>query len=211
MLALQDKNGNIDMTPQYISAITGMPVDDLLGCIERFMQPDPASRSDTEDGRRLTLIDPSRPWGWHVVNCMKYREKARKMGHDQRRQESGENAERMKGRRGDPRRPAKTRADPLSNTYTNKKEAAPPPVVPAGLNQVVWERWIEYRKAIKKPLRPASLEAAMAELAGFGGDQERVVSKSIANGWQGLFAPDKKSPPDKKRQFVKIGETEWEV
>ena len=77
MLALADKNGHVDKTPQYISAVTGMPVDELAGCIERFMQPDPASRSSAEEGRRLVLIDPSRSWGWRIVNHEKYREKAR--------------------------------------------------------------------------------------------------------------------------------------
>lgn len=77
LLALADKNGHVDKTPQYISAVTGMPVDVLLECIGRFMQPDPMSRSPDSDGRRLTLIDPTRPWGWSVVNHQKYREKAR--------------------------------------------------------------------------------------------------------------------------------------
>ena len=77
MLALADKHGHVDKTPQYISAVTGMPVDELAGCIERFMQPDPASRSSAEEGRRLVLIDPSRSSGWRIVNHEKYREKAR--------------------------------------------------------------------------------------------------------------------------------------
>ena len=32
-LALADKHGVVDMTPEYISSVTGMPVDDLLACI----------------------------------------------------------------------------------------------------------------------------------------------------------------------------------
>lgn len=48
--------------------------------------------------------------------------------------------------------------------------------------------WIEYRRAIKKPLKPPSIPAAMAKLAEFGEDQAEVVEQSIANGWQGLFA-----------------------
>ena len=50
MLALADKNGNVDKNPTYIATVTGMPVEDLLGCIERFMKPDPASRSSAEEG-----------------------------------------------------------------------------------------------------------------------------------------------------------------
>lgn len=118
LLALADKHGEVDMTTQYISAVTGMPVDDLAACIERFMQPDPCSRSAAEEGRRLVLIDPARPWGWRIVNHSHYREKARKMAFDQARIEDGRNAERMRTRR-DPTRPDATRADPPSNANTD--------------------------------------------------------------------------------------------
>lgn len=118
-LALADKNGHVDMTPQFISAVTGMPVDDLTACIERFMQPDPGSRSSAEEGRRLVLIDPARSWGWRIVNHDKYREKARLAAKNAREVEEGANAERLKHRRstaGDRRRPPLT--DP-SNANAN--------------------------------------------------------------------------------------------
>lgn len=99
LLALADKNGEIDATPQYISTITGMPVDDLIGCIERFMEPDPDSRSAAEHGRRLVKIDSDRPWGWRVVNHEKYREKARLQAKSAREVASGLNRDRMADRR----------------------------------------------------------------------------------------------------------------
>lgn len=114
-LALADKNGCVDSSPHYISAITGMPVDDLLGCIERFCEPDPHSRTTDNDGRRLELIDLERPWGWRILNHGKYREKARKASYDAARVADGRNAERMAERR----RPDATRADPPSDTNTN--------------------------------------------------------------------------------------------
>lgn len=115
LLALADKNGEVDMTAQFISAVTGMPVDDLTACIERFMQPDPCSRSAAEEGRRLVLIDQSRPWGWRIVNHGYYREKARLAAKNAREVEEGRNAERMRDRRS----PPETAADPLSNANAN--------------------------------------------------------------------------------------------
>lgn len=56
-----------------------------------------------------------------------------------------------------------------------------------GLDVEAWERWLQYRKAIKKPLKPVSYEAAQKRLAAFGYQQAAVVEQSIANGWQGLF------------------------
>ena len=58
-----------------------------------------------------------------------------------------------------------------------------------GLDVTAWERWIDYRKQIRKPLKPVSIPAAQKELAAFGCDQAAVVQNSIANGYQGLFPP----------------------
>ena len=69
-----------------------------------------------------------------------------------------------------------------------KKELKPPTPFPPHLDAKAWERWLKYRTDIRKPIKPASTEAAMSKLASFGKDQEAVVEQSIANGWQGLFA-----------------------
>lgn len=120
MLAMADHQGHIDRTPEYISSVTGMPLADLRACIDRFMQPDPNSRSLAEEGRRLVPIDPARPWGWKVVNIGIYRKKAA----NRRAIESGENATRMAQRR--PARtsedqigPARTSGDRDSDSYTD--------------------------------------------------------------------------------------------
>ena len=57
----------------------------------------------------------------------------------------------------------------------------------AGLNVSAWETWVDYRKQIRKPLKPASILAAQRKLAAFGCDQSAVVEQSIANGWTGIF------------------------
>ncbi len=65
-------------------------------------------------------------------------------------------------------------------------EAAPE--LPPGLDPAAWKRWHDYRREIRKPLKPVSMPAAQRELAAFGADQAAVVEQSIAHGWQGLFA-----------------------
>ena len=126
LLAIADKNGVIDVTPQYISSVTGMSVDDLLECIDRFMQPDEFSRTKDEDGRRLVAVDPERQWGWKIVNHAKYREKARLQAKNAREVEDGTNKERLQDRR----RPPLTAADPLSNANTDTNTDTSPPVSP---------------------------------------------------------------------------------
>lgn len=58
-----------------------------------------------------------------------------------------------------------------------------------GLDEEAWSMWVEYRKQIRKPLRSASLALAQKRLAALGPQQREAVEYSIANGYQGLFAP----------------------
>lgn len=125
MLALCDKRGNVDMSFQAVAGRTGWPMDLLVRGIGALMQPDPASRSSSEDGRRLVALAEGRGWGWHVVNHAIYREKARLMAKSDREVSSGANKVRLDDRRGPPGtaeidiRPPPTAADPLSDTNTN--------------------------------------------------------------------------------------------
>lgn len=116
-LALCDSKGEVDRTPEYIAGVTGMPLQDLLGCIERFLKPDPRSRSQLEQGRRLVPIDPARDWGWRLVNVSTYRERAR----DGQRVADGRHAERVARWRAKQREksdPDVTRSDPVRPPVT---------------------------------------------------------------------------------------------
>jgi hypothetical protein len=129
VLSMSDRHGIVDVTPTYIASVTGLPVDDVAACMERFCQPDKYSRSQEADGARLQLIDPARPWGWLIVNHSKYREKARKSSYDSARTASGLDAERKRMSRDVPTCPAPSRSQTETETKTKteeKEEEAPP-------------------------------------------------------------------------------------
>jgi hypothetical protein len=115
VLSLSDRHGVVDVTHAYLAGVTGLPVDDVIACMRRFCEPDPGSRSPSESGARLVLLESHRDWGWKIVNHGSYRERARKHSYDAARVEDGRNAERMATRR-DPTRPAKTPAHPPSDS-----------------------------------------------------------------------------------------------
>jgi hypothetical protein len=123
VLALGDRHGVIDVTPQYLAGVTGLCVDDVTACMRRFCEPDPLSRSRNDSGARLKLIDAQRDWGWLIVNHAKYREKARKSAYDTARVESGADATRKRQQRAAmsavPPCPEVSRAVPLSNANAN--------------------------------------------------------------------------------------------
>lgn len=76
-------------------------------------------------------------------------------------------------------------------------DAPPPEFDPAsipGLNVDAWRLWVEHRKAIKKPIRPHSLQDAAEELAKLGDRQLAEVKRARAGGWQGLHPEEPKVP-----------------
>lgn len=77
--------------------------------------------------------------------------------------------------------------NPSSLIPESSLRETPPP--PAGLDLQAWNRWVAYKREIRKPIKPASLLAAQRKLAGFGSDQATVVEHSIANGYTGLWEP----------------------
>lgn len=210
VLSLSDRNGIVDVTPAYIAGVTGLPVADVSACMKRFCEPDADSRSSANAGARLELVAEHRDWGWRIVNHGMYRDKARKASFDSARVADGRNAQRMKTRR-DPTRPDVSAGDPPSYSDSNidsekiKKKnkkaltrpdevSSPLPDPPPGLDLSAWAEWYAYRKQSPKPIKDYSVAAAQRELASFGANQARVVQHSIANSYQGLFAPKVMAP-----------------
>ena len=62
------------------------------------------------------------------------------------------------------------------------------------LDEAAWERWVAFRKAIRKPIKPASEQAMKLKLSRYGAEQGEVVDQSISNQWQGLFDLKKAAP-----------------
>ena len=54
--------------------------------------------------------------------------------------------------------------------------------------ELILDRWVEYRKQIKKPIKEATQETILAKMENFTEEQcNFVINNSIENGWQGLF------------------------
>jgi len=190
LLALADREGVVDMTPQAISALTGMPVPDLQGCIDRFCAVDPGSRSKASDGRRLVLIDASRDWGWRIVNFGLYREKARKQAYDSARTASGLDAARKRASRDVPRPPAISRSQTKTKTETETREeirGAPVALDPA-INLEAWAEWMTYRRQRRLPISTLALSKHMQALIPYPPEIQRaMVDTAIGANWRGLF------------------------
>lgn len=73
LLVLADSEGVVDMTLSAIARTTNVPIDVVEKAVKELSEPDEASRSPEEDGRRIALIDSHRNWGWRIINYDHYR------------------------------------------------------------------------------------------------------------------------------------------
>jgi len=186
-VTLCNAQGILDMTPEAISGRTGWPVEFVRKGISELEQPDPRSRTPDDDGRRLAKLDEHRDWGWLIVNYEKYRSL---YDPDVVKSQTRERVRRHRERRNAVKRDVTDGNASKRQALSIKHEEGKSDVtlIP-GLDSESWNQWFTYRAATKKPIKPPSIPAAMRELAKFGEMQAEVVQHSIANSYQGLFAP----------------------
>lgn len=73
------------------------------------------------------------------------------------------------------------------------------------LDKKVWGEWEQYRKEIKKTLTQSSVNKQIAFLEQHKKDHVKIIERSIANGWTGLFpiGGNKNDVSDKAKAFDK--------
>src|SRR5690242_15776897 len=74
LIVLDNKNGEVEMTAEVIATRTTIPLEIIQIGLAALSQPDPESRTPTEEGRRIVLLSPRRSWGWRIVNYGHYRQ-----------------------------------------------------------------------------------------------------------------------------------------
>lgn len=203
MIVLADRDGQVDMTRSALSRRINMPLDELNEAIDKLQSEDGGSRHKDFGGARIVQLDPTRNWGWRLVNYEVYRSIA---SDDDRREQNRIAQQRFRDR--SKQSSAEVSTDKHLSDQSAQGEGEGEVKVDTegegktihapGLNLTAWKMWIEYRKEIGKKLKPASVKTAQKKLAAFGADQIQVVEQSIANGWTGLFAV--KSPSKSGRK-----------
>lgn len=180
MLAMADRKGRVWASLPGLANRARVTLEEAETAITLFLSPDKYSRTTDNEGRRIEPIDG----GWRLLNHEKYRsirdeevikESKRKYINTRREVERDvENVDRCRHN---------AEADTDAESLKTKIVLAP------GLDEDAWNAYLKYRKAIKKPIKPASIAAAQKKLAGFGQDQMNVVTESVSNGWIGIFPP----------------------
>lgn len=79
MLAMADRRGVVEASVPGLADFARVPVQDCRTALEKLAAPDPDSRSQTREGRRIEAI----PGGWFLINFAEYRNK---LSADERRE-----------------------------------------------------------------------------------------------------------------------------
>lgn len=66
------KTGIVDMTRQALARRLNVPPEILDDAISKLEAPDPNSRDEEYEGRRIERLDEHRDWGWKILNWTKY-------------------------------------------------------------------------------------------------------------------------------------------
>lgn len=70
-LARCDQRGYVEVNPKLAAVVLGCSVTDIESALEYLQRPDPESRSQEEEGRRLVRVGQ---FAYRVVNYLRYRE-----------------------------------------------------------------------------------------------------------------------------------------
>lgn len=74
IIADEDRTGVVDMPVSRLAARAGLSVEETEKGLESLSQPDPDSRSEAEEGRRIAPLQEGKIRGWRIVNWPEYRE-----------------------------------------------------------------------------------------------------------------------------------------
>ena len=69
----EDRTGVVDMPVERLAARAGLSVEDTRAGLDLLMAPDPSSRTEDNEGRRIAPIRENGR-GWEILNWSKYRE-----------------------------------------------------------------------------------------------------------------------------------------
>jgi hypothetical protein len=147
-----DNQCYVELNPTLLAATFATTVEEIDSAIETLEAPDPASRSKTDDGRRLVLIEEHRhagPLQFRVVNGAKYRAMR---DEEERRTYLREAKRKERARKSTPSTDVNTvnRRPPPSAQAEVEAEAVKPlssDVRPTSSKNLIAEDAIEYRLA----------------------------------------------------------------
>ena len=213
MLAMSDQHGEVHASIPGLARIAGIDTESAEQAINKFMSPDPYSRTPDNQGRRIAKIEG----GWEILNHKKYRimaskedAKAANNARVKRHRERKENVTLCNGDvmvcngdvmvQGDIAEADTDIVLPKGKNNTRTRFIPTEIKLPFESSDFsrMWESWVAHRKEIKKPITERTATMQLESLKEMGESRAIAALKySIMNGWQGIF--EEKAQPNASR------------
>ena len=195
MLATKDENGYVRGNAASLARLANVSLESAKEAIEKFQLPDPDSNSTEEDGRRIQAV----PGGWFVINHARYREKDYREYEAERKKKYREKSKMSRtcpGHVPNSSASASVSASEVKDRVQGKGKAID---LPFGEQfAAAWSEWQVFRREIKKPLRATTIKRQLEFLGAMSeGDAVGAITRSISNGWTGLFAHTSGAKPER--------------
>ena len=219
MLAMSDKRGEVLASIPGLAKRAGISLPDCERALTVLLSPDPYSRTEDYEGRRIEAVDG----GWILLNHAKYRDllsleerreyNRKKQAEHRKRSQSKDVNDMSITVNHNKQCQHITEADTEADTDNKKKN---PPKSPKGESRQAAQElpdsfseaskqaiseWETFRREIKKPLTPSTRQKVIEAMTADPAGTIASINRSITNGWQGLF-PDNDTRAVMRQQDV---------
>ena len=180
MLAMADRHGYVGASIPGLANRARITIPEAEAAIHCFLSPDPYSRSQEFEGRRIEVADR----GWILLNYERFRD----MRDEEARKEYERNRKREQRKSKLSRNVPIVPKCPAVSAHTEAYAEAY--IGSTNVDPLVWAEFVSHRKSIRKPLSALSAQKNMNILAKLSPAQQReAVDATIANNWTGIFPP----------------------
>jgi hypothetical protein len=198
MLVLADMDGNVDMTAGAIARRTTIPLEIIEKGIGVLLEPDPESRTPTEQGRRIVPLVSDRSWGWRIVNYKHYRalkreEDRREYHRDYWHKRNSTQTTQQHSTDSTKSTEAEAEADTKKTKTARKRAPAAPAVtieilVADGLTEGIANDWLSHRRRKKANLTATAWNGIKAQARKANYSISQAVEMAIRRGWTSFEA-----------------------
>lgn len=205
MLAMAERDGYVGASVDGLARRSGVSIEWAQKALESFLAPDPMSRSQDFDGRRIEVA----PRGWRILNWDKFRNQRDMLA---KREQDAERQRRLRARhavsrdvtpsRQESPRIDHTEADTERETEVQNQTQHTPPAAARGeslrtkpatrpddVTPETWDDWIAHRKRKRSPMTEGVIATTRTRAKAAGMTLEEALAYWTAQGTQGFYPP----------------------
>lgn len=199
MLALTDANGYVTGSVPGLAATARLTVLETEAALSELLSPDKYSRSIENEGRRLEKVEG----GWIILNYAKHRKRGRAVDRRAYLREYMREYRKQKSTEGLQGLTLSASASVSTHKEGGVGEEINPFPVPVSLTRLAtpqftaaWADFVKHRQTGKRHLTVLAADRLLARCNRMGSSAAvEAISRSIENGWYGIFEPDNRRKP----------------